>query len=311
VLIFTSVPEKKTMLTRSSASVVVALLLCVSSIAQEKVTYQNDYRFLVDRIDGIYIPKDIDEAIDSLDTILSLEDKRYIADSLSLSRFLATSHFGIGMWIRNNWGLWSGSRLQRYLSRKNVFHPDDMSGEILKAYYKKKIQGLEYSVEDDIEPDASGVMVRMVGPLESLWYNFKRRFSADYREARRSYQEAKRKLEEDGFAKGETVYFQYPYGCSTAEEQRIWQSATNCDPLPKGKITNVDYGARRIKVKLMETLSPYGIIVFDGDMERDTDRSFERDFDHFTVHSPNRFYMQKGDEMWFDLNSHCWDSWWQ
>ena len=87
--------------------------------------------------------------------------------------------------------------------------------------------------------------------------------------------------------------------------------ATNCDPLPKGNITDIDYGTRRIKVKLVDTLSPYGIIVFDGDITPDTDGSFERDFDSFTVNSPNRFYMQKGDEMWFDLNSHCWDSWWQ
>ena len=174
----------------------------------------------------------------------------------------------------------------------------------MKAYYKKKIQGLEYSVEDDIEPNASGVIVRKVGPLKSRWYYFKRSFTADYREA-------KRKLKDDGFAKGKTVYFQYPYGCSTVEEQRTWQSATNCDPLPKGNITDIDYGTRRIKVKLVDTLSPYGIIVFDGDITPDTDGSFERDFDSFTVNSPNRFYMQKGDEMWFDLNSHCWDSWWQ
>lgn len=292
------------MLTKTSTSVVVVIFLCISSVAQEKVSYQHDYRYLVDRIDGIYIPKDIDEAIDSLDTILSIEDKRYIADSLSLRGFLASSHFGIGMWIRNNWGLWGGSRLQRYFSKKDVFHPDDMSGEILKAYYKKKIQGLDYSVEDDIEPNASGVIVRQLGPLKSRWYDFKRRFSADYRET-------KRKLQDDGFAKGETVYFQYPYGCSTAEEQRIWQSATNCDPLPKGKITDMDYGNRRIKVKLIDTLSPYGIIVFDGNITPDTEGDLERDFDSFTVNSPNRFYMHKGDEMWFDLNSNCWDSWWK
>lgn len=292
------------MIKRVTTCIIPILLFCVPLAAQNKVSYQRDYRYLVDRIDGIYIPEDITEAIDSLDTILSIEDKRYIADSLSLSGFLATSHFGIGMWIRNNWGLWSGSRLERYFRDKEVFHPDDISGEILKAYYKKKIQGLEYSVEDDIEPNASGVIVRKVGPLKSRWYYFKRSFTADYREA-------KRKLKDEGFAKGETVYFQYPYGCSTAEEQRTWQSATNCDPLPKGNITDIDYGTRRIKVKLVDTLSPYGIIVFDGDITPDTDGSFERDFDSFTVNSPNRFYMQKGDEMWFDLNSHCWDSWWQ
>lgn len=67
--------------------IIVILLLCLSSAAQKKVSYERDYRYLVDRIDGIYIPKDIDEAIDSLDALLSAEDKRYVADSLSLEDF--------------------------------------------------------------------------------------------------------------------------------------------------------------------------------------------------------------------------------
>ena len=136
---------------KTTTFIIVALLLSVSSAAQEKISYQRDYGYLVDRINGIYIPKDIDEAIDSLDVIISPEDKRYITDSLSLEDFGARCHHGLGMWIRNNWGLWGGSRLQRYFLDKNVTHPDGMSDVILKAYYKKKIQGLDYSPEDDIE----------------------------------------------------------------------------------------------------------------------------------------------------------------
>jgi len=56
---------------KTSTSIFVAFLLCVSSAAQEKVSSQRDYLYLVDRIDGIYIPKDMDEAIDSLDVIIS------------------------------------------------------------------------------------------------------------------------------------------------------------------------------------------------------------------------------------------------
>ena len=72
---------------KTTTLIIVALLLCVSSAAQEKVSFQRDYRYLVDRINGIYIPKDIDEAIDSLDVIISPEDKRYITDSLTLDDF--------------------------------------------------------------------------------------------------------------------------------------------------------------------------------------------------------------------------------
>ena len=110
------------------------------------------------------------------------------------------------------------------------------------------------------------------------------------------------------------MYFQYPYGCSTAEEQDIWKAAKNCDPLPKGIITDIDYGhgpgQLQIKVKLTSTISPYGIIIFDGDIEPDTEGDLERDFDHFNVNTPNRFYMQKGEELWFYLYPDWWDYWW-
>ena len=140
-------------MSKSTFIIIATLLFCVSSLAQDKVTHQSQYRYLVDRINGIYIPKDIDEAIDTLDSILSAEDKQYATDSLSLEDFVASSHFGLGMWMRNNWGLWGGSRLQRYFNDRQVIHPDAMSHEILKAFYKKKIKGMEYSVEEDIEHD--------------------------------------------------------------------------------------------------------------------------------------------------------------
>ena len=44
-------------------------------------------------------------------------------------------HFGFGMYLRNNWGLWGGSRLQKYFFDRGISHPDNMSGIILKHYY--------------------------------------------------------------------------------------------------------------------------------------------------------------------------------
>lgn len=280
---------------------IIALLLCVSSVAQEKVSSQRDYRYIADRIDGVYIPKDIDEAVDSLDVIISFDDKRYITDSLSLDAFRTRCHHGLGMWLRNNWGLWGGSRLQRYFLDKNVTHPDDMSDEILKAYYKKKIQGLDYSVKDDIQPNPVKYKVKKISPLRRFWARLKYNMSKDVREN-------KRELKEAGYTKGKTVYFQYPFGCSTVEEQQIWLEADNHDLLPKGKIIDINYFWKRIKVKLVETISQYGIIIFDGNLKKDTVDKVKRNFDNFMVNSPNRFYMQKGDELWFDLNSGFWNS---
>ena len=282
--------------------IIVILLLCLSSAAQKKVSYERDYRYLVERIDGIYIPKDIDEAIDSLDIILSVEEKRYVADSLSLEDFTAMAHMGIGMWMRNNWGLWGGSRLQRYFRDRQVNHPDAMSHEILKAFYKKKIKGMVYPVEEDFDLDNGenyGVeVIRMKGITKY--------FHKEWWRMRKGISETRRELKEEGIRKGGLVYFQYPYGCSTAEEQDIWLSADNCDALPKGIITDIDFGQQRIKVKLLSTISPHGIIIFDGDIKPDTDGDLERNFGQFAINTPNRFYMQVGDELWFDLDSHCW-----
>ena len=94
------------MIKRVTTCLIQILLFCVSMMAQNEVTHQWQYRYHVDRINGIYIPKDIDEAIDTLDTILSAEDKQFATDSLSLEAFGVGTHLGLGMWIRNNF--WNG-----------------------------------------------------------------------------------------------------------------------------------------------------------------------------------------------------------
>ena len=67
-------------------SCLVAFLFAISSMAQQKVSYQRDYLYMVDKINGVYIPKDINEAISALDTLLNI-DKHFIKDSVSLTDF--------------------------------------------------------------------------------------------------------------------------------------------------------------------------------------------------------------------------------
>lgn len=288
---------------KATTCIIVTLLLCVTSSAQNKVTYQRDYRFYSERIAGTYIPKDIDEAIDSLDTILSEKDKRFIADSLSMEEFCAAAHLGVGMWMRNEWGLWSGSRLQKFFTNKKVYHPDEMSHEILKAYYKKKIKGMDYSADRDIadrdiESHGSRTILIIKSKISDL-------FNGNTRRKRKEVAETRRLFDENGCKKGTTVYYQYPYGYSTAEEQNNLFSYNH--QFTVGRITDIDYGLKRIKIKLLSALSPLGIIVFDGDLFPNDEDNYERDFNNFTPISPNRFYMQIGDELWFDLESDFWD----
>lgn len=85
--------------------------------------------------DKSHIPNDLEEAVKSLDKLISDEDKSELR-KMNEDEYLAATHFGIGRYIRNEWCLWRDSNLSKYFRHRGIKHPDDMSGEILRAYYK-------------------------------------------------------------------------------------------------------------------------------------------------------------------------------
>lgn len=91
-------------------------------------------RMTVETIGGVYIPKDLGECFAELDKILAEIDKKEM-QALPKRDDMIRYHMGLGMWIRNNWGLWGGSRLQKYFTSKKVTHPDEMSSIVLFHYY--------------------------------------------------------------------------------------------------------------------------------------------------------------------------------
>ena len=91
-------------------------------------------RLVADTIDGIYIPRNIEECFNVLDTLLYAKDRLTIMAQFNRES-MVNFHFGLGLWMRNNWGLWGGSRLKTYMKQRGVYHPDDMSGRILEFYY--------------------------------------------------------------------------------------------------------------------------------------------------------------------------------
>lgn len=104
----------------------------------------NDYSFY-EYLEGIYIPKNLEECYIELNKIL---DKKKLDEikELSEKQFISNSHFGLGLWIRNNWGLWKESRLYVFFKTKGVFHPDDISGIILRSYHRY-LNGKEIKLE--------------------------------------------------------------------------------------------------------------------------------------------------------------------
>lgn len=93
-------------------------------------------RFTTDTLRGVYIPKDLEECFVQLDSLLSDSLKAQIK-VLSEDEFSTTAHFGLGLQLRNQWQLWGGSRLSKYLYDLNIYHPDHMSNFILRNYHQR------------------------------------------------------------------------------------------------------------------------------------------------------------------------------
>ncbi len=100
--------------------VLLFLISCSSSKQQEQV----------------YIPKDLQECCEQLDTLLSQDTKDSIK-KMETKKEMIKYHFYLSFWMRNNWGLWRGSRLKEYFISMGITHPDDMSGIILECYYRQ------------------------------------------------------------------------------------------------------------------------------------------------------------------------------
>ena len=89
-----------------------------------------------DTHDSLYIPIDLSDAHQELMTMLS-EDELIEFKNTNEKDVIVMYHFGLGMWIRNNWKLWRGSRLSEYFDSLGVSHPDDISGIILQTFWYK------------------------------------------------------------------------------------------------------------------------------------------------------------------------------
>jgi hypothetical protein len=82
----------------------------------------------------VYIPKDLDDCFVELKKILSKETVEKMKSEPE--KDMIQYHLGFGMWMRNNWGLWQGSRLSEWFNEKGIYHADDMSGIIFHSFWR-------------------------------------------------------------------------------------------------------------------------------------------------------------------------------
>ena len=63
---------------------------------------------------------------------------------------LAGYHFGLGMWMRNNWNLWHGGPLADWFRARGIVLADDMSGIILTSFCRH-VRSEPIRLEEQIE----------------------------------------------------------------------------------------------------------------------------------------------------------------
>lgn len=78
-------------------------------------------------------PTTIDAAVRALLGLVPAEELAKIAQMSEDD--LINLHFGLGQWIRNNFGLWMENR--GLLQATGEIHPDDASGVIVKALWRQ------------------------------------------------------------------------------------------------------------------------------------------------------------------------------
>lgn len=93
------------------------------------------------------IPKNLEECYLRLEKLQDIEE--WLKESEDTA--MAQAHHGIGMWIRNNWGLWKEEgELFNWFKENEINHPDDMSGIILTSFYRYK-NNLDIKLNEQFE----------------------------------------------------------------------------------------------------------------------------------------------------------------
>ena len=122
-----------------------AIILTISFYFLVAITFGQS----VSKPDLKYTPKNLEEAVLQLERIHHDTTKQRILE-MTEDLFTGHSHFGLGMWIRNNWKLWKGGELAKYFNSIGIFHPDDMSGIILTSYYRH-LKGQERALDKQVK----------------------------------------------------------------------------------------------------------------------------------------------------------------
>ena len=235
---------------------------------EKKWKIESENRTTIDTLRGIYIPKDLEDCFTQINSFWN-DSTKIKVKNWSEEEFSANAHFGFGMWMRNNWQLWGGSRLSKFFNELGIYHPDDMSGIVLNSYHRH-LNDKEIRLEEQVKY------------YQEYWEKAKTN-------------EIKRKQEEFSEYKiGDTLEFNYNRGFVSKEQEDKYDDDI-C--IAKGIITERNETDFLIKVKVIETCDRKGIIYYDNDGYRIYDPKTKKWTD-----PPKRIIkkMKANKEQWFE-----------
>lgn len=227
-------------------------------------------RFFADSISGIYIPKNLEDCFKQIDGFWADSVKTKVK-GWSEDEFISKAHMGFGMWMRNNWQLWAGSRLSKYFNELGIYHPDDMSGIILDSYYRY-LNSQEIKLEEQIQS------------------------CKDYWERAKKKDLDRKAAEFSEYNVGDTVLFNYNLGFSTTSQEKKYD---NDICVAKGLVIAKNEDTFKINVRLIESCDKKGIIYFDSDntlVLNEKTKTWEKPVKREIK------YMKKGMEVWFEYS---------
>lgn len=196
---------------------------------------EDKVRFTTDTLRGIYIPKDLEDCFKQIDKFWSDSTKRQVKTWTEDEFFQKTYRFGIGLWIRNNWQLWGGSRLTAYFNKLGAYNPESISVIILTSYHRH-LSGKEIKFADQIAVDKKGqAKMKMDDSLNKL---------KEFKE----------------YQIGDTVIYKYRFGY-TSKKQKDDSDNDACKA--NGIITEKNDSTFLLRVKIIETCDKKGIIIYD------------------------------------------------
>lgn len=97
--------------------------------------------------EATYIPADLEDCLVQLGRLLHKNVIREMRDAKEEG--MLHYHHGLGTKLRNDWGLWRGSRLSAYFNQLGIQHPDDMSAIILTSFWRR-LHGVPLDVESQV-----------------------------------------------------------------------------------------------------------------------------------------------------------------